>query len=429
MALTGSTTYRQVQRSDAAARGVPQPSDTRWTVSPSRTLLPSVAVLTFGIEAPASSAEPPDTEAWERLRVDAAATGRCLAGFHNRNYVLDRAGAHARLLGVGEDTPVKVRVRAAGLTVVERPWDDEGTVLAALRKTPLAAHTPRSYDGCGDVSAHEFVPGAVLADLCPSGKPLDARYLEPLVGLLASFTTVRAGDLPSLPAGWPADGDSRGFLRDRVDFAEQQVRRRNWAEFSGLFDALEVPPHALRVLRDRLPALHPRPFGLVHGDLHRHNVIVRPDGELTLVDWELALWGDPLHDLAIHLVRMHYPRHQRWEVVQRWRGRVRAIRPAAAAGLDRDLPVYIAYERAQSLFADTLRAALGLGTDPDPGLMGAAVSRVRNAIHLGAGPLRLGGVPTRTQVERALVGWLRARAARPAAEATGRRASSTSPVR
>jgi aminoglycoside phosphotransferase (APT) family kinase protein len=347
--------------------------------------------------------------AWHLLRADAERRGRCLTGFHNRNYVLDRAGGHAALLGVDLSTPVKVRVRAAGLTVVERPWADEGAILTALHKTRLGANTPLYYDGRGDVSAHEFVPGTTLADLCPSGKPLDARYLDPLVRQLASFTTIGAAELPPLPRSWAPDGETRAFLRDRVDFAEREVRRRNWAEFAGLFGALEVPAHALRVLRDRLPALRPRPFGLVHGDLHRHNVIVRPDGELTFVDWELALWGDPLYDLAIHLVRMHYPRHQRGEVVEGWRDAVRKVRPEAAEGLDRDLPVYVAYERAQSVFADTLRIALGLGADPDPGLVGAAVSRVRNAIHLGAAPLRLNGVPTRTQVERALVGWMRAR--------------------
>lgn len=365
--------------------------------------------------ADASNAHGSGADAWGDLRAYAERRGRRLTGHHHRNYVLDRADDHAELIGVDIGTPVKIRVTADGPNVVERLWPDEGTILRALNKTHLARTTPLYYRGQGDVAAHEFVSGQALADLCPPGKPLDAHHLNTLVERLASFTTISAADLPPLPADWPADRDSRAFLQDRVDYADREVRARNWPEFAGLFEALEVPTHALRMLRDRIPALRPRPFGLVHGDLHRHNVIVGQDDELTVVDWELALWGDPLYDLAIHLVRMHYPREQRWEVVQGWREAVTKVRPEAAAGLDRDLPVYIAYERAQSLYADTLRAALGLGTDPEPGLVGAAVSRVRNAVHLAAAPLRLTGVPTRTQVERALVGWMRRRKARAAA--------------
>jgi hypothetical protein len=86
------------------------------------------------------------------------------------------------------------------------------------------------------------------------------------------------------------------------------------------------------------------------------------------------------------------------------------VAPAAAHGLDRDLPVYVDFERAQSLFADTLRAARSLlGEEPQPGRVGTAVSRVRHALHVAAGPLRLTRVPSRAEVERALLAWVRQR--------------------
>lgn len=186
------------------------------------------------------------------------------------------------------------------------------------------------------------------------------------------------------------------------------MRRPNWAEFGGLFTSLDVPADVLRRWRDRVPRLRRRPFTLLHGDLHRQNIIVRDDGELALVDWELAMWGDPLHDLAIHLVRMRYPADQRRTVVKSWQA---AVRPEVAAGLEQDLPVYLDHERAQSLFADTLRAALSLPADPQPGAVGAAVGQVRDAMCLAAGPLRLNRVPSHSEIERALLGWARGRGA------------------
>ncbi|SEO36490.1 aminoglycoside phosphotransferase family protein [Actinacidiphila rubida] len=344
--------------------------------------------------------------AWAELRADALRDGFCLAGFHNHNYLLSGSGGSATLAALGVDTPVKVRVgRRDAMKVVERPWPDEGAVLRALREAGAVRNLPRYFAGIPDTSVHEFIPGTTLAAVCPPGKPVDTIHVENLVAQMAEFTRVPADILPPMPKGWAADGDSRTFLRDRAEIADREVRAAHWGDLGSLFAALEVPANALRLLRRRIPALRPRPFSLVHGDLHRHNVIVRDDGAgLTLVDWELAMWGDPLYDLAIHLVRMRYPAEQRWEVVERWRA---AVRPEAAEGLNRDLPVYLTYERAQSLFADTIRAARGLGAHPVPGAVGSAVSRVRNALHLAAGPLHLNRVPSRTEVERALLAWAR----------------------
>lgn len=342
------------------------------------------------------------------LRAQALRSGEVLAGFHHDNYRLTGPATAAVLPGWRPDAPVKVRVgRRATLQVVERPWPHEGEVLRALRAADLVPNTPEFYDGQDDVSFHEFVPGRTLADVCPPGKPVDEFHVEAIIDQMARFTRVPAAALPALPAGWAADGDTRSFLRDRADFAERRVRVPHWPGTAALFTALEVPAGALRALRDRTPALTARPFGLIHGDLHRHNIIVREDNRgLTVVDWELAMFGDPVHDLAIHLVRMRYPADQRWDVVERWRA---AVGPRTARGLDQDLPVYLNYERAQSLFADTIRAAWSLDGTPAPGAVGAAVARVRNALHLAAGPLRLNRVPSRTEVERALLGWVRAR--------------------
>ncbi|MFF7197185.1 aminoglycoside phosphotransferase family protein [Streptomyces sp. NPDC088197] len=362
-----------------------------------------MGVLTTGREQSLAAA-------WDTVRQDATRFGERLTGHHNSNYVIDLAPGMAERLRFEAHTPVKVRVPLDGsLKVVERVWPDEGEILNALQRTAVVENTPRHYVGLGGFSVHEYVPGQALAEVCAPGKPVDPFVVDAIVGQMAGFTRVSAADLPPLPAGWAADGDSNAFLRARADFAEHDVRAANWADFAPLFAALEVPANALRWFRDRMPPLRRRPFALLHGDLHRHNLIVRADGGLTVVDWELAMWGDPLHDLAIHLVRMRYPADQRPEVIERWRRAVLRVHPEAAAGLERDLPVYTAYERAQSLFADTMRVALALDAHPGPGMVGAGVSRVRAALHLAAVPLRLRRVATRTEVERALVDWVRKR--------------------
>ncbi|MGH3672920.1 MAG: hypothetical protein ACRDSH_20185, partial [Pseudonocardiaceae bacterium] len=41
------------------------------------------------------------------------------------------------------------------------------------------------------------------------------------------------------------------------------------------------------------PTLTRRPLACVHSGIHRKNIIIK-----VWADWELALWGDPLYDLA-----------------------------------------------------------------------------------------------------------------------------------
>lgn len=369
------------------------------------------------------------TFGWEEFRRLAVSQGTCMSGYHNFNHVVEIPSRLAELLGIPPDAKAKLRVpRRDALTVVERVWSDEGVVLDALAGLPGIPDTPRCFARRKDWAVHEYVEGTALSLLCPPGKPLESRYLDQIVNQLAAFARVPVAALPPLPEGWAPDRNCRAFLSGRADFAEREVRARNWPEFGRLFTELGVPEDALRRLRARLPAMASRPFALLHGDLHRDNLIVRSDGELCLVDWELAMWGDPLHDLAIHLVRMRYPMDQEPEVVERWRRSVEHVRQDAVRGLDADLPAYIAYERAQSLFADTMRIARALGPHPEPGRIGAGVSAVREALWVAADPLRLGRLPTLTEVERALVGWCR-RVGRHAAPVTAGRGPSTWPGR
>jgi hypothetical protein len=190
--------------------------------------------------------------------------------------------------------------------------------------------------------------------------------------------------------------------------ADRQIRQPNWSEFGGLFAALGVPEDAILRFGERVPAMTRRPFGLIHSDLHRENLI-RPAAErqpLICVDWELATFGDPLHELATHLIRMRYPAFQWDEVVQAWEEAVRTQRPAAARGLDEDLRHYLAFERAQSVYPDVMRAAQAFLRRPVQQVLDEAVAV---ALSTAAEPLRLRKVPDVPKIERVLQGWLEAR--------------------
>ncbi|MGW3511408.1 phosphotransferase family protein [Streptomyces sp. NPDC000994] len=351
-----------------------------------------------------------DVRAFVRL---AAELGEYSSGHHNQNHVLPLTEHVARLLRMKAGTSVTVRIRRAqALPVVIRTWENEAEILDAVRG--VLPNVPECLVKQDSFAIHRYVEGVPLSSVCGNGKPLDSLLVKALADLLARMTQVRREALPSLPSQWPRnDKDSQAFLQTLARLADRQIRQPNWHAFGGLFAALGIPEDALIQLAERVPAMARRPYGLLHADLHRDNLIMSYDGDpaLICVDWELATYGDPLHDLATHLVRMRYPGHQWGEVVDAWAEATARIRPAAVNGLAKDLRHYVAFERAQSVYPDVMRAAQGLDDAPDQKSLDEATACVRRALELGAEPLGLRNVPDTAEIERVLFRWRASRAA------------------
>ncbi|MEU6392883.1 aminoglycoside phosphotransferase family protein [Streptomyces sp. NPDC046939] len=350
---------------------------------------------------------------WDSVVEGARRRGEELSGHHNCNQVVQLSADEAALLGRPAGSRVMVRRRKKDApSVVIRTWPDERAVLDAIGGT--LGHVPQCLARRDDIAVHSYMEGTPLSGVCRDGKPVDSLLIDAFAGLLADMARVPEERLPPRPSYWPRDRDCRGFLRRLALAADEQVRQPNWAEYGGLFVALGVPENALRLYADWAPKLTPRPFSLLHGDLHRDNVIVTYDGvpPLMFVDWELATYGDPLHDLAVHLVRMRYPREQWTEVIERWREAMRRVRPAAVAGLDEDLRHYVDFERAQSVYPDVIRAVGSLGDTFTQSDLEAASEEVHRALLVARRPLRLRDVLATDAIEPLLFRWRVARGSR-----------------
>ncbi|MET7478596.1 aminoglycoside phosphotransferase family protein [Streptomyces sp. NPDC005648] len=332
------------------------------------------------------------------------------SGHHNDNYVVplpsDVAGLVRRVAG----TPVTVRVRRTdALPVVIRTWQDEARILDALE-----GRLPRPeclWTGSG-FALHTYVPGVPLSSLCGDYEEVHKSLVSAVAWLFARMAEVPRDALPALPADWPADHrDSQAFLRALALAADQQIRQANWAAYGGLFRMLGISGDALRRFAERVPEMTRRPYSLLHADLHRDNLIVSYDNEppLICVDWELATYGDPLHDLATHLVRMRYPSDQWQEVIDTWADVMVQVRPEAVRGMEDDLRHYVKFEYAQSVYADVMRAAEALKSSSDRRGLDVATTRVREALERGADALELRKVPGQGDIERTLFRWRAAR--------------------
>ncbi|GAA2428015.1 phosphotransferase family protein [Streptomyces macrosporus] len=329
--------------------------------------------------------------------------GTVVHGHHNRNLVVELAHPLALFVGVEKGRPGKFRTPLRTVEVVPRLWD-ENAVLDAVR--PYVPDVPRCLRVVGDTALHTYAEGAPLSRRAPHGTPVGERTLERIAAIFGQLSAVPASALPERPRDWPEDGESGDFLRRLVDFVEKRVHRPNRREFGRLFDDLGIPRHAMDRFRAEADGLRPRPFGLLHTDLHRDNLIESPAGELSVIDWEIALYGDPLHDLATHLVRMGYVSDERERLTELWRREMRARGQGdRLAGMKRDLDLYVDFEIGQSVYPDTLRAALALPPDADDAAFARATDRVHRALRNARGPLRLTALASRDTVQEALRAW------------------------
>ncbi|MEU0527364.1 aminoglycoside phosphotransferase family protein [Streptomyces niveus] len=335
-------------------------------------------------------------------------------GHRNDNYLVAPPEELVARLGMEPRAQVVLRRRRPDVPSMGlRTWRESTEVFRSLRG--WLRHVPE-YLFVGDgIAVHRHVAEEPPAAASPDGQRLDAVPLRALTRRLTEMTAVHRAQLPALPHSWPRDGASRLFLRHLAVLTQEQALRPNWAVFGGLFAALGVPEGGMGEFAERVPPMTARPFRLLHTDLNPDNVIwpsATPIAPLIHVDWELASYGDPLHDLATHLVRMRYPVDQWGEVKEAWAEAMRESHPQAVNGLEADLPHYIDFERARTVYTEVTRAAQSLGIGVEPVDLERATRAVRDALQLASRPLRLSGVPGTAEISKTLFRWHAARSGR-----------------
>ncbi|MEV6547644.1 phosphotransferase [Streptomyces sp. NPDC051597] len=365
-----------------------------------------------------------------------------LQGHHHEAYAIVLPPGNP--LGA-EYTRGKLRERRENLFWFDRrTFASEDALLMALRGR--VSRIPHCAEFTEGLFLQGFIEGRTLPRArCGLGR-LSRRHMIQLGVFFRELAAVEHGKL-SLellpekqygPGGGPPppvrDGDSAGFLGRLIDFTQFQVYGKHVAEFGALFDSLGVSAMSLQGLRERAARLTERPFSLVHGDLHRRNLIVDAAGDLWFIDWELAMIGDPLYELATHLHLMDYPECDARRVKNVWREAVGAARPGACEGWERDLPHLLAFKRAQSVYTDVIRTAAALlvgagalalvagvvagppgviaGPGPSRLRLARAAGRIQRVLAAAKEALGLPEVPSRARIRTAYADWLRERVRR-----------------
>lgn len=176
---------------------------------------------------------------------------------------------------------------APGQAIIETDRAVEFDVLAAVAdhvRTPR----PRFLDATGD---HLGTPALVM-DFSPAESTLgwiEANGIGSLpIALADTAASVHTVPLESLPASLARPADGTAAMTEQIErwrsSAESHVEALPIFRYLGAWLDAHRPP--------------PVPLALVHHDFSTANMLVNPDGSLTVIDFELAAIGDPREDLG-----------------------------------------------------------------------------------------------------------------------------------
>lgn len=253
-----------------------------------------------------------------------------------------------------------------------------------------------------------FIEGVTLDRLPEPAGRVAERFMDQIEELFAALAAV---DVRSLGQddlsdcgypGLPGDTRSTAFARKMVHFSAEHAYGAHRAPMEDLLAELGAERSAWSEFEKTVPEMADRDPRLLHADLHRKNFIVDRKGGLWTIDWELALFGDPLYDLATHLHLMRYRPDQERDLIGRWK---RAVGPLASRGADDDLPHYLRYKRLQSVFTDIVRGAARVQESPGAERVRHSAGIVRSALIAAREIVGLEAAPALPAVESALRGW------------------------
>ncbi|WP_405871509.1 phosphotransferase [Streptomyces sp. NBC_00005] len=321
-----------------------------------------------------------------------------LKGYHHETYVLPLPGG---------TQIVKVREpRAEILWFDRRCFRSEEKLLRTLKGE--ITRIPEVLDVAG-MGFQGFIEGRTLPLRQWAGRYVPDAAFDQIVGFFREMARIEPAMVESVPRRCQlqdraADGDTDGFLERLIVFIEDQVYKRNLEAFGDLFGELGVTSESFTRLRKRVSGLRRRPFRLLHADLHRNNFVVDSRGQLWTIDWELAMVGDPLYDLATHLYLMRYPADQQRRMAGEWRRVVEVANPGGSYGMEEDLDLLLDFKRAQSVFTDVIRVSMSLSEGEGAWTtLPWAAWKLQRVLETAAGPLDLAGVPSHREIMAALL--------------------------
>ncbi|MGW5868933.1 phosphotransferase [Streptomyces sp. NPDC055239] len=248
----------------------------------------------------------------------------------------------------GVERPVVVRRKAGAAPRQEGGFLSEHAVLAAIEKSRAGVSAPKilalGISGRGDLFAVHSYEGPLVGEQ-PPNHPVHGLLPNEADNLVDQLHALTRVDHRGLDPAAPQTGFYSRLSAELVRFVHSLSKEtQRQARSRGL-------PNGWRL--QEILGRHDttsRPSVLLHGDLNPWNLVRSGSGgRLTMIDWELAMIGDPLYDLVRHLHLTPTRVEIRQRLFARW---ARVLPPEYTKGWEQDWRVYRWIELVRSAYVD-----------------------------------------------------------------------------
>ncbi|MET8429735.1 aminoglycoside phosphotransferase family protein [Nocardia sp. NPDC004860] len=287
------------------------------------------------------------------------------AGYYNHNVRVETSSG-----------AVNVRIPVDGADIMDLRLWPEVQVLRTIEPFVTSVPQVRWESTDPTYQLQDYIDGELLDNIAPRGQAVPPCVPRDVAQLFAELRLIPTELLPATPHQL---SDDPLVFAGQLSDVTRRVFRENYDRFRPLYRKLEVPEDPFNTIEAGWRTLESRPFRLVHADVHRKNMIIRA-GRVVFLDWELALYGDPVYDVASHLHKMAYQPDEYATFLRLWA----AAEPEASTGnWKADLQTYLNHERIKSVIVDSVRYAKALAEGSrTPDQEGALVANLKGKLDL-----------------------------------------------
>ena len=197
----------------------------------------------------------------------------------------------------------------------------------------------------------KFIEGSLIDEVYPPGQSIPEDHIDQMAKFYADIAALDVDISEIIALDWPRKGPMLTFLEKLLETA-WLIYERHQATHGSMYEFLHIPSDPFSIFLKRAAELHKRPWRLIHADIHRGNMIEQEDGQLMIIDWELALYGDILYCVASYMHRCRFFPDEKSRIAFKI---YEALPPEFQKNFMKDLSFYLDYEALNSVITDTVR--------------------------------------------------------------------------
>lgn len=175
----------------------------------------------------------------------------------------------------------------------------ELSVLEVLKENDI--NIPKILEKRSDSFVEEYIDGDLLDIIYKDNCNINRSDIDSIISNIVLLTSINYQKLNDFKK-W----------NNTVEFFNFQITNTEniWNEYKvkyeNIYKILNIDDNFIDILK-QLPKKIDicRPLCLIHGDRHKNNMI-KKNGKIYFIDWELSCIGDLAYDIAFHIHQMKY---------------------------------------------------------------------------------------------------------------------------